>query len=139
MVRCGDIGISEYRDHMSIWCGLKKNILSFAVQIGRHQADTRNIAHGASERRRKPGGDHILGHDNQWNGLRRFLKPLRNKISRDHNRVRCGLDNGRHHSGGLLIVESEAVRDEFEVLSFDETESTQFIKKGQSGWLVSSR
>ena len=48
--------------------------------------------------------------------------------------------NGWHQNrGGLLIIESEAVRYKFEVLAFDETLGTQFIKKGHRRRLVSPR
>jgi hypothetical protein len=90
------------------------------------------LARGCS----KPGGDHILGHNNEWNGLGFLLKLLRNEIARDHDCIRCCLDDRRHDRGGLLVIETEPAGYEFEVFAFDKTLLAQFIKKGRRRRLV---
>src|SRR5262245_55327022 len=139
MVQCCDIGICKDGDPARVRYRFNKEVLSLPVQVGRHQTDTRNVAAWPGERSCKPRGDHIFGHDNQRNGFGRLLKFLRNEVSRDHNRVRRGFDNGRHRRSGLLVVESEAVKSKFEVLALAKALRAQFIEKGQRWRLVASR
>src|SRR5262249_20987720 len=136
MFQCRDIGIREDRDPVRARYCLDQNVLSLAVELGRHEADTCNIPTRLGQRCCKTSSDHIFGHDDQGNGLCRLLKLLRNEIPRDHDCVWRGPDYCWHHCGGLLVVESEAVRYELEDLAFTKTVDALFIDEDRRGRFI---
>ena len=84
----------------------------------------------------KPASDHVLGHDNERNGLGFLLKLLRNEIACDHDCIWCCFDDRRHRCGGLLVIEPKTAGHEFEVFALDKALLAQFIKEGHRRRLV---
>src|SRR5262249_54138808 len=131
MFQCRNIRICEHRDPPCVWDCLDQNVLSLAIKVRRHQADTSNIATWLGQRGGKSSSDHILGHCNDRYGLGRFPKLLCNKISCAHNRIWCSLDYCWYGCGCLRIIELKAARYELEIPAFNKALNAQFIKEGQ--------
>src|SRR6516225_8062612 len=65
--QCRNIGVREGCDAGRAGHRLDQDVLPFAVKIGRHQADSGDIAARAGKRGRKPSRDHVLGDDHDRN------------------------------------------------------------------------
>ena len=81
---------------------LDQDVLPFAVKIGRHQADSGDIAARVGKRGRKPSRDHVLG------------------IASGDDRIGCGFDYYRHEVVDLLVTGLEASGNNCEIPPFDE-------------------
>jgi len=66
--RGSDIGVGKRRNATHAWHRLDEYVLSLAVELGRQQADSGDVAARARERRRKAFRDHILSHADEWDG-----------------------------------------------------------------------
>ena len=73
--------------------------------------DAGGIAAGAGQRGCISACNHILGHDNDRNGLRGLLEGTRDHVATRRNGIRSGLQDQRHHCGNMLVRRLLAAND----------------------------
>src|SRR6516225_30899 len=84
-----------------------ENVLSFAIELGRHQANARNVGPRPRQRGHKSGIDQILRNYNKWYRFGRLLKRTGDQITTRRDHIRCSLDCCRDYRVDLLILGQE--------------------------------
>jgi hypothetical protein len=89
--QCRNIGVREHGDPGRARHRLDQDVLPFPVKLGRHQADSGDVAAGVGKRGGKPSRDHVLGNDHNRNFPGRVLEGARDDIASGDDRTWSGL------------------------------------------------
>ena len=108
--------------------GLDQDLLSFAVKLGREDADTCCIAAGPGQRVHQPLPDHILGNAEDRNGRRRLLCSANSRISGCINDIDLGFDQLRHKFRNQINAQCICAPIDCEILALDEAKPPKFIE-----------
>ena len=115
-----DRGIIERRHPTRARHYVDQQVLSFAVEFRREKTNTCGVAVRPRERRDQARADHVLSHCDERNRARELLVDARVVIRASKDCIGHGIDDRHGLFGEPIVVHAEAVRNDGEVLAFDE-------------------
>ena len=113
--------------------------MPFAVELGREEAYTRDVATGPSEGSHKTVQDHVLGHLEQRYCLSRLLKRSQRQLRTGDDHIRRRRDKGGCDARDLVVRYAEAAWDKEQILPFNEAVEAQFVKEINNGRRLTRR
>ena len=133
-MRNDGVCVHQCRDPAHSGHSFDQDILAFAVEARRHQADAGCVSAGTGKRSDQPRRDHIFDHAEQRNRLRHDLQRTQRRFRSSDNRVGCGFYQGCRDLRNLVVLKTEPSGGNFQVPAFDEAIEAQFVKEGPVRW-----
>src|ERR1700730_15199296 len=106
-----------------------ENLLSFAVEIGRQNAEPRGVRAGTGKRARQACADHVIGERHDGNGRRGSLRRANRGVAAAQDRVGAGADDLGGDGGKSIVARIEAAAIDRKILSLDESLPGKLLKK----------
>jgi hypothetical protein len=107
---------------------LDQDLLAFAVEFGREQANSRDVAPRPRQRSNKPFRNHVLAHADQRNGPGQFLQRMQGQFGTRDDRVGRRCDDRSRHRVDPIVRYAEPSRDDGQISAFDEAIAAKLVE-----------